>query len=129
MAKYRKGSVEIEVHEDGIEAFLAMNKGVRDQMFDVANKVKATAQTTAQDAQGGPGGRISGYAEAGFGTEWEGRGGKRPRINIYSKADRDTAWAAHFHSQLKNGVAHLRAALYEHSTGNYKKFTGKYRSR
>lgn len=125
----KSGKTRVIVHEEGIADFLSMNKGVRDMMFDAANKVVEEAQRTADAAQKGSGGRISGYAEAGFEAQWEARGGKRPRINIVSKADKDTAWAAHFHSQLVNGVAHLRAALYANSVGNYKRFVGRYRRR
>lgn len=123
----RGGKTRVVVHEEGIADFLSMNKGVRDMMFDVANEVVSEASRTADSAQKGSGGRISGYAEAGFEAQWESRGGKRPRINIVSKADKDTAWSAHFHSQLVGGVGHLRAALYSNSVGKYKRFVGRYR--
>lgn len=106
------GSVKVVVHEKGIADFLQMNKGVRDQLVGVANDVAAEAQATADSAQRGSGGRISGYSEAGFSVVWESRGGKRPRVNVVSDADPMTALAAHFYTQKRDGVAHLRAALY-----------------
>ena len=123
---FGKGT-KVVIHEDGIADFLSMNKQVRDMMVGVAQQVAATAETTANAAQKGPGGRIDGYAEAGFSVEWEARGGRRPRVNVKSNADPATALAAHFHTQLVNGVGHLRAALYEHSTGEYKTFKGRYK--
>jgi hypothetical protein len=104
--------VKVTVHEEGIAAFLEQNKQIRDQLVGVARGVAAEAQATADSAQEGSGGRISGYAEAGFAVEWQARGGKRPRVNVVSKADPKTALAAHFHTQKRDGVAHLRAALY-----------------
>ena len=106
-------SVRVQIHEEGIAAFLEQNKGVRDQLVSVAQGVAAEAQATADSAQGGSGGRISGYSEAGFSVVWDARGGKRPRVNVVSNADPLTALKAHFHTQKRDGVAHLRAALYK----------------
>ena len=108
MAKAR-----IQVHEDGIAAFLQQNKDVRDLLMRTANSVAAEAKKTASSAENGPGGSISGYAGAGFEVEWESRNGRRPRINIRSLADIKTAMAAHFYTQKRDGTAHLRAALYK----------------
>jgi hypothetical protein len=108
MAKSR-----VVVHEEGIADFLEMNPAVKAQLMGVADAVAAEAQATADRAQKGSGGRISGYAEAGFSVEWEERGGKRPRVNVVSNADPKTALAAHFYTQKRDGVAHLRAALYK----------------
>lgn len=104
--------VRVQIHEEGVAAFLQQNKAVRDQLVGVARGVAAEAQATADSAQNGSGGSISGYAEAGFSVVWESRGGKRPRVNVVSNADPKTSLAAHFHTQKRDGVAHLRAALY-----------------
>lgn len=106
-------ATRVIVHEEGIAAFLQMNKPVRDMLIGVGQKVQANAQATADDAQNGAGGRIDGYAQAGFSVEWESRGGKRPRVNVRSNADTETATAVHFYTQKRDGVAHLRAALYK----------------
>lgn len=121
-----KSGARVVVHEDGIADFLRMNKPVRDMMVGLAQQVADEAQATASSAENGPGGRIDGYAAAGFSVQWESRGG-RPRVNIVSNADPKTFLAAHFYSQLRDGVGHLRAALYKFSTGNYKVFKGSYR--
>lgn len=104
--------VRVKIHEDGIAAFLQANKSVRDLLVQTAQAVQSNAEMTAQSAQKGPGGTIDGYAEAGFDVVWESRGGKRPRVLIRSLADKETAMAAHFYTQKRDGVAHLRAALY-----------------
>lgn len=81
-------------------------------LLSVGEDVRSEAQGTADDAQNGPGGTIDGYAQAGFTVELVGRG-KRPRVDIRSNASPEVALAAHFNSQRKNGVGHLRAALYK----------------
>lgn len=124
---YKGTASKVVVHEEGISAFLQMNKSVRDMLVHTAQAVAAEAQSTASSAEEGPGGRIDGYANAGFSVEWESRGGKRPRVNIKSNADKETFLAAHFHTQLRDGVSHLRAALYKIAPGTHKIFTGKYK--
>lgn len=104
--------VKVKVDEVAISQFLQQNKPVRDMLVRSAQAVAANAQATAQNAQKGPDGKLTGYAEAGFAVEWESRGGKRPRVNIKSLADIKTAMAVHFYTQKRDGVAHLRAALY-----------------
>lgn len=106
-------SVRVKIHEEGLAALLEENPAIRAKLLGVANGVAAEAQATADSAQKGSGGRIDGYAEAGFAVQWEARGGKRPRVNVVSKADSKTAMAAHFHTQKRDGIAHLRAALYK----------------
>lgn len=106
-------SVKNKVDEQAFAEFIQRNKPIRDLLMDVAGKVKRNAESTAQSAQNGPGGRIDGYAEAGFQVVWEARGGKRPRVLIKSLADIQTALQAHFYTQKRDGVAHLRAALYK----------------
>lgn len=104
--------VKVKIHEEGLSALLEDNPAIKAQLLGVANGVAREAQATADSAQEGSGGRISGYAEAGFSVEWQARGGKRPRVNVVSNADPKTALAAHFHTQKRDGIAHLRAALY-----------------
>lgn len=99
--------------ESAFAQFVTDNPKIKAMLMDVGKNVAANAQASAQDAQEGPGGRLSGYAEAGFSVEFESRGGSRPRVNIRSKADIETALAAHFHTQRRDGVGHLRAALYD----------------
>lgn len=113
MANFSSKGTKVVVHEEGIAAFLQMNKSVRDLLVQTAQAVAAEAQSTADKAENGAGGSIDGYAAAGFAVEWESRGGKRPRINIKSRADIKTALAAHFHTQKRDGDGHLRAALYK----------------
>jgi len=121
------GNSRVVVHEQGISDFLEMNPSVKQQLLDVAEQVASEAQSTASSAEEGAGGRIDGYASAGFTVEWESRGGKRPRVIIKSNADRKTVLAAHFHTQLRDGVGHLRAALYKVAPGTHKLFSGKYK--
>lgn len=105
--------VKIVYDELAIAEFVNRNKYIRDELVHVAQSVAAEAQATASRAEEGSSGRITGYAEAGFSVQYESRGSKRPRVNIVSNADSKTAMAAHFHTQIRDGVAHLRAALYK----------------
>lgn len=102
--------VRIEIHNEGLKQLLQQNKEIRDTMFKVANAVKAAAEQTADSAQNGAGGRLYGYAEAGFATAWDARG-KRPRILISSLADPEMALRVHFYTQKRDGISHLRKAL------------------
>lgn len=104
--------VKVVVDNSALAEFLRSNKPVRDLLAGEARKVADTAQATASSAEKGAGGRIDGYAAAGFTVRWVTRG-RRPRIDIVSNADGKTALAAHFYSQKRDGVAHLRAALYK----------------
>lgn len=94
---------------------LASEPEIKQLMLSVGAQVAAEATATAQEAQKGPGGTISGYAEAGFDVIWEPRG-KRPRVVIRSNADPETALRVLFHTQKVWGVAHLRRALYKFTT-------------
>ena len=102
----------VKIDEAGLAEFYAKNKGVRDSIVGVAQAVASQAASTADAAQRGSGGSITGYAEAGFSVVYQSRGSKRPRVNIVSNADGATAMAAHFYTQKRDGVGHLRAALY-----------------
>ncbi len=107
--------VRVVVDEAALSLFVSSNKPIRDLLVSTAQDVAREAEATAQSAQEGPGGTIYGYAEAGFAVEWESRGGKRPRVNVVSKADISMALAAYFHTIKRDGVDHLRAALYKYT--------------
>jgi hypothetical protein len=104
-------NVRIEYDKVAIGQLLSESE-MHQLLRSIGEQVAAEAQATADDAQNGPGGRIDGYAQAGFTVDVVARG-KRPRVDIRSNASPETALAAHFHSQRKNGVGHLRAALYK----------------
>ncbi len=103
--------VRIEYNEMAVGELLN-SPAMLELLTSVGEDVRAEAQATADDAQNGSGGTIDGYAQAGFSVELVGRG-KRPRVDIRSNASPEVALAAHFNSQRKNGVGHLRAALYK----------------
>lgn len=105
-------SVKVIVDEAGIDAFVTNNPAVRNLLMQTGYNVAAEAKATASEAEQGPEGRITGYEAAGFDVEFETRPGARPRVNVKSNAPGDVALAAHFSSQRRNGVGHLRAALY-----------------
>jgi hypothetical protein len=107
--------VRIEYAPNAITDFVKANRPIQDQLMNTGRAVAANAQATAQSAQNGPEGRLTGYAEAGFAVQFESRG-KRPRVIIKSLADIKTALAAHFYTQKRDGVGHLRAALYKETT-------------
>lgn len=113
MLESEMANVKVQVHEQGIADLLEANPAIRAQLMGVAGEVAAAAQATAGEAENGPGGRIDGYADAGFSVVWEARGGKRPRVLVVSNAPIKTFLAAHFHTQKRDGIAHMRAALYK----------------
>jgi hypothetical protein len=102
---------KVIIHEEGIKDLLADNPGIRGQLWEVGNKVAAAAAATASAAENGPGGSITGYAEAGFSVEWYPGGPGRPGVRVVSKADIKTIMAVYFYTQKRDGVTHLRAAL------------------
>lgn len=104
-------SVKVQYDAEDMRAFLKANKPIRDLLMSQGQAVATEAQDTASAAEGGPGGRIDGYAAAGFSVSWHQQG--RPQVRIASNADPSVITAVHFHTQKKNGVAHLRAALYK----------------
>lgn len=109
-------STKVVFDEAAFTALVNENKYIRDALVHTAQAVAGQAAATANSAQNGTGGRLTGYAEAGFRVEYQARGGKRPRVNIISNADPETALAAHFYTQKRDGVGHLRAALYKLTT-------------
>lgn len=104
-------NVKVTIHEKEVKA-LASEPEFKALLMGVAAQVKAEAEATAQDAQGGPDGKLHGYAEAGFSVEWQNRS-KRPRVNIVSNADGEMATRVHFSTQKRWGIGHLRRALYK----------------
>lgn len=108
-----KPAVKIVIHPEGLAELLETNPAIKNEMLAVGEAVAAEAQATASAAENGSGGRIDGYADAGFSASWDARGGKRPQVIVASHAPIETFLAAHFHTQKRNGVAHLRAALYK----------------
>jgi hypothetical protein len=105
-------SVKVKVDNQAVADFLRTNKPVRDLLYKQAAEVKMIAEATASDAEKGPEGRLNTYASSGFSIRWIMRG-RRPRVDIVSNADSKTATAVHFYTQKRDGVAHLRAALYK----------------
>jgi hypothetical protein len=99
---YDKKSLPEIAEEPKLKAFL----------MSIGKQVAAEAQSTASRAEKGPGGRISGYADAGFSVVWENRG-RRPRVLIKSNASPQTALRVLFYTQKAWGTAHLRRALYK----------------
>jgi hypothetical protein len=105
---------------DYLKNDIKINLALKEQAEQVANK----ARNTASDAENGPGGTISGYASAGFRVELK-KGPTRNTYMIVSNADPKISLAAHFNSQRKNGIGHLRAALYAFAASrNYKTYKG-----
>lgn len=109
------GSVKVVIDQQGVVDFLRMNKEVRDLMVDLGKEVAAEAQSTASDAEKGPGGTIDGYADAGFSVDWVAVK-KRPQVRVTSNADSETATRVYFSTQKRWGVTHLRRALYKFTT-------------
>lgn len=107
--------VKIEVNKKDIQKWLSESKEVKKLLMDVAKDVEGEARRTASDAENGSGGTITGYESAGFKTEYD-TSGNIPVAKVVSNADGGTATAAHFNSQRKNGIGHLRAALYKFTT-------------
>jgi hypothetical protein len=110
---------QVKVDQSAIRELLADNKGLRDALASVANDVANAAASTASAAENGSGGRIDGYAAAGFSVKFTNGGPGRPGFEVHSNADPATTTAVHFYTQKRDGVAHLRAALYSQtSRGN-----------
>lgn len=107
--------MKVVVDERGLQDFLNQNKDFRDGMMHIGMDVQAEAQATASEAEKGAGGRIDGYASAGFTIRWD-RRGKRPQVIVESNADSKIITAVHFYTQRLWGVAHLRRALYRFTT-------------
>lgn len=107
---------KVVVDPRGVEYFLKTNKPVRDLISGVANDVKREAEATASAAEKGEGGEITGYAAAGFSVKWEMRS-RRPRVIIQSNLnDPETLEKVYWYTQRRDGIAHLRKALYKFTT-------------
>lgn len=103
--------VTVRVDPGAIKEFLQQNKPVRDLLYNVGAAVQSNAESTASDAERGPGGRIDGYAAAGFSVIFD-MGRTTPRVIVKSNADSETATRVYWYTQKRDGVAHLRQALY-----------------
>jgi hypothetical protein len=99
-----------KIHQEAIQALLRKEPGIRGHLTSLGNSIANEARATASDAENGAGGKIDGYSAAGFSVEWESRA-RRPRVVVKSNASGEISLAAHFNSQRKNGLGHLRAAL------------------
>lgn len=84
---------------------------VKSQIMAVAEKVRSNAASTASAAENGPGGTITGYASAGFSVTWD--TSRRPQARVYSNAPKDTFMKVYWYTQKRDGVTHLRNALYK----------------
>lgn len=94
-------------------AQLLQSAEMRTGLIRQGEKVAEQAQATADAAQNGAGGKISGYAEAGFSVVFEARG-KRPRVIVKSNnTNPETLERVYWFTQKRDGVTHLRAALYK----------------
>ena len=105
----------VKIDKSAIKKWLQEDEGVRKLLITEANKVKAEMQATASSAENGAGGNITGYAAAGFEVDIV-KGKKRMSAIIYSKAPAAIAMAVHFYTQRRDGVGHIRAALYRFTT-------------
>jgi len=103
--------VKIEFDKKAREQLLK-SEDMFQAMKDVADKVLAEAEATASDAEKGSGGTITGYAAAGFKVTKK-IGGSRVEAHIESLADKETFIKAFFYTAKRDGVAHLRRALYK----------------
>jgi hypothetical protein len=103
--------IKIEMHNDVVQAFLKSDK-MYNHLKDIADKVQKEAAATASNAEDGAGGKIDGYAAAGF-EVFRHLGGTRVEAWIVSKADPYISWKAYWHTQKRDGVAHMRKALYK----------------
>lgn len=100
-----------EFDKKAFQDYILNDFKLNETLKNEAEKVASKARQTADDAENGPGGTISGYASAGF-TVKVVKGSKRNEYRVVSNADPKISLAAHFNSQRKNGIGHLRAALY-----------------
>lgn len=105
------GNVKITIHKEGIIDLLK-DPDIKSLFTDLGAQVAGEAASTADEAQGGAGGDLHGYAEAGFTAQWQVRG-TRPRMIVKSDADGYMALRVQLASQKKTGVMHLRRALYK----------------
>ena len=103
--------VRVEVDRDALRLFIQENKPIRDLLYSVGAAVQANAESTASEAERGPGGTIDSYASAGFSVVFD-MGKKVPRVIVRSNADPEQAARVYWYTQKNFGVAHLRQALY-----------------
>jgi hypothetical protein len=103
--------VEIQIHKDGIADFVNNNPEIRNLLIGVGKEVQNVAIATASAAENGSGGTIDGYAAGGFEVDFV-TGSKRPQVTVSSGASEEMMTRAYWHTQRRDGVTHLRAALY-----------------
>lgn len=103
--------VRIETHDDGFRELLKSND-IYKTVEEVALKVQQEAELTASDAEKGAGGSIDGYASAGFSVVKH-VGGSRVSARVVSNAEPETFLKAFFYTFKRDGVPHLRRALYK----------------
>jgi hypothetical protein len=104
-------NVKVTIHKEGIIDLLK-DQDIKSLFTDLGSQVAAEAQSTADEAQGGAGGNLYGYAESGFTAQWQVRG-TRPRMIVKSNSDGYMALRVQLASQKKTGIMHLRRALYK----------------
>lgn len=103
--------IKIEYDKRAVEAFLKSDD-IYKGLEEIAEKVKDEAKATASAAENGAGGTLDGYAAAGF-KVYKHVGGSRAQARIESLADPEMFTRVQFYTQKRDGVAHLRAALYK----------------
>jgi hypothetical protein len=108
-------NIRLDFNKNDLGKWLQDNNDVKDFTMKIAEQVRTEAARTASEAEKGPGGKLTGYASAGFKTEYDKRS-KRPVAKIISNADGQMATRVHLSTQRRNGVGHMRAALYSFTT-------------
>jgi hypothetical protein len=103
--------VKIEFDKRAREQLLKSND-MFEELKKTADKVQQEATSTASSAEKGAGGKIDGYASAGFKVKKH-IGGSRVEAHVESLADPETFKRAFFYTAKRDGVAHLRRALYK----------------
>jgi hypothetical protein len=103
---------KIVVDKKYIGEWLRSDSGVREILLAEGHKVASEARSTASSAENGAGGKLDGYAGAGFSVDIV-KGRRRQYGIIQSNADPEMAKAVHFYTQRRDGIGHLRAALYK----------------
>lgn len=109
--------VRITVDKKAIAKWVNEDPVIKDILITEAHKVANEAAATASEAENGAGGTLTGYAAAGFDVVYK-TGTKRPKVYIVSKAEEALALAVHFYTQRRDGIGHLRAALYKFTKRN-----------
>lgn len=104
--------VRIVIDKKAIGKWLRTDDSVAHLLLDQARDVASEAAATASEAENGSGGELDGYASAGFSVDIMQTPTRQAAI-IASNAAPETALAVHFYTQRRDGIGHLRAALYK----------------